>query len=106
MKYIAKTKNLLEFPANLNESSIKILECLIENKNPVSTKELVKHCNVSSRMIQYNLEKLLNNKPPLVSKASDLKDMRLQRYTLNPNLNERMNEIRNIINFSQSKFNR
>lgn len=104
MKYITKGSNLPDIVYQLNESSIKILECLLENQGPLSTKELVKHCNVSSRMIQYNLEKMLNNKPPLVTKASDLKDMRLQKYTLNPNLYNKVNEIRNFINYT--KFNR
>ena len=104
MKYVAKVRNLPDIVYQLNESSIKILECLLENKTPLSTKELVKHCNVSSRMIQYNLEKMLNNTPPLVAKASDLKDMRLQKYTLNPNLYNKVNEIRSYINIS--RFNR
>jgi DNA-binding MarR family transcriptional regulator len=91
---------------DINESSVKILEALIEHKEPLSTKELVKICNISSRMIQYNLERMLNNNPPLVRKAPDLKDMRKKRYVISPDLNEKVNNIKNLSNLSNNSLNR
>ena len=105
LKYITKAQSPINISGQLNESSIKILQCLLTNQNPLSTKELVKKCNVSSRMIQYNLEKMLKQKPPLIAKSPDVTDMRLQRYTINPNLDERVDDIKNLIQLKINKFN-
>ena len=103
--YYLKSLPELKDGEKLNESAVKILEALIKNDKPLSTKELVKICNISSRMIQYNLERLLNNQPPLVKRAPDLRDLRKKRYTISSDLNERVNNIKNLANFSNNKFN-
>ena len=96
-------KRLPEIKDDLKESSVKILEALINNhQKPLSTKELVEICNISSRMIQYNLERLLNANPPLVRQAPNLRDLRNKRYTISPDLYEKVNSIKNS---SQGGFN-
>jgi len=92
-----------EIKDDLNDSSVKILEALISNKEPLSTKELVAICNISSRMIQYNLERLLNAN--LVKRSPNLKDLRNKRYAINPDLAEKVNGIRDRSQGGFNKFN-
>ena len=102
MEFVYYLKTLPEFKdgEKLNDSALKILEALVQNKKPLSTKELVGICNISSRMIQYNLERLLNNQPPLVKQAPDLRDLRKKQYTINPELYNRANQFKNSVNFT------
>ena len=106
MDFVYYLKRLPEIKDDLNESSLKILEALITDpERPLSTKELVKICNISSRMIQYNLERLLNANPPLVKRSPNLQDLRNKRYTISPDLYERVNSIRNVNQGGFNKFN-
>ena len=66
MSFVHYLNNHPEIKKGLNKSSMKILKALMENEGPLSTKELVTKCNISTRMIQYNLEKLKSLDPPLV----------------------------------------
>lgn len=102
MDFVYYLKKMPEIKDDLNDSSVKILEALVSNpQQPLSTKELVKACNISSRMIQYNLERLLNAN--LVKRSPNLKDLRNKRYAINPDLYEKVNGIKNR---SQSGFNK
>lgn len=105
MDFLYYLKTLPEFKGELNESAVKILEVLIKNEKPMSTKELEESCNISSRMIQYNLERLLNSQPPLIKRTPDFKDLRKKRYTLAPDLHEKVSQIKNRADFSNNKFN-
>ena len=85
---------------------MKILEVLLAHEKPLSTKELVSICNISTRMIQYNLEKLKNSNPPLVKCSSNLNDLRNKRYTINLDLSEKVNNIRDTSFLKYGPFNR
>lgn len=104
MDFVYYLKRLPEVTDDLNDSSVKILEALIKNQQtPLSTKELVKICNISSRMIQYNLERLLNAQ--LVRQAPNLGDLRKKSYTISPDLYEKVNSIKDSAQGRYGKFN-
>ena len=104
MDFVYYLKRLPEIKDDLNDSSVKILEALISSpEKPLSTKELVQICNISSRMIQYNLERLLNAN--LVKRSPNLKDLRNKRYTISPDLYEKVNGIKNTSQAGYNKFN-
>ena len=106
MDFLYYLKRMPEITDDLNDSSVKILEALINNhQKPLSTKELVEICNISSRMIQYNLERLLNANPPLVRQAPNLGDLRKKKYTISPDLYEKVNSIKNSSQGRYGKFN-
>lgn len=106
MDFVYYLKRLPEINDDLNESSVKILEALIANhERALSTKELVGLCNISSRMIQYNLERLMKANPPLVRQAPNLQDLRNKRYKISPDLYEKVNNIKNLSQGGFSKFN-
>ena len=106
MDHVYYLKRLPEVNDDLIESSVKILEALITNhERALSTKELVELCNISSRMIQYNLERLMKANPPLVRQAPNLQDLRNKRYKISPDLYEKVNNIKNLSQGGFSKFN-
>lgn len=106
MDFVYYLKGLPEIKDDLNESSVKILEALIANhERALSTKELVEICNISSRMIQYNLERLMKTSPPLVKQAPNFQDLRNKRYKISQDLFEKVNNIKNLSQGGFNKFN-